>query len=158
MQVLSLIARGCTDRDIAAMLSIAFSTARKHRENLQRKLGLHKSVQLAVYYLERRPALAKATPSTLGLAPLSGRELEVLYLFAQGMSDKHVARQLAISDLTVRKHRANMQGKLAVSNICALLFEAYVAGWLVLPLPTDKQPTYALGALRLNNGVPTLIG
>jgi DNA-binding NarL/FixJ family response regulator len=55
-------------------------------------------------------------------------------LFARGLSDKQVARQLAISDLTVRKHRSNMQGKLGVSNSCALLFEAVASGWLVLPL------------------------
>jgi DNA-binding NarL/FixJ family response regulator len=29
-------------------------------------------------------------------------------LFAQGLSDKEVARKLGISDLTVRKHRSNM--------------------------------------------------
>lgn len=48
------------------------------------------------------------------------------------MSDKQAARHLRISDLTVRKHRANMQQKLAVSNICGLLYEAAMAGWLVL--------------------------
>lgn len=55
-------------------------------------------------------------------------------LFARGLSDKQVARMLGISDLTVRKHRGNMQAKLDVSNICALLFEAVLAGWLELPL------------------------
>ena len=55
-------------------------------------------------------------------------------LFAHGLSDKQVARVLGISDLTVRKHRSNMQAKLAVPNICALLFEAVLAGWLELPL------------------------
>lgn len=37
-QVLELIARGHSDRRVAATLVIALSTARKHRENLQRKL------------------------------------------------------------------------------------------------------------------------
>lgn len=48
------------------------------------------------------------------------------------MSDKQAARHLRISDLTVRKHRANMQQKLAVRNICGLLYEAAMAGWLML--------------------------
>lgn len=52
MQALSLIARGFTDRDIAVLLAVAFSTARKHRENVQRKLGLRKASQLTIYYLE----------------------------------------------------------------------------------------------------------
>lgn len=71
------------------------------------------------------------------------RELEVIHLFAEGMSDKQAARQLGISDLTVRKHRANMQSKLGVPNICALLFEAAVAGWLALPLPGNQAQTAA---------------
>lgn len=54
-QVLELIARGHSDRRVAATLAIALSTARKHRENLQRKLGLHKAPQLVLYYLERAP-------------------------------------------------------------------------------------------------------
>lgn len=62
-------------------------------------------------------------------------------LFACGLSDKQVARQLGISDLTVRKHRTNMQGKLAVTNICALLFEAVAGGWLVLPLAGNRRLT-----------------
>lgn len=73
------------------------------------------------------------------------RELEVMHLFAAGMSDKQAARQLGISDLTVRKHRTNMQSKLAVSNICALLFEAAAAGWLALPMPGHQERTQAPG-------------
>ena len=52
MQALSLIARGFSDRDISVLLDVSFSTARKHRENVQRKLGLRKASQLTIYYLE----------------------------------------------------------------------------------------------------------
>jgi DNA-binding CsgD family transcriptional regulator len=52
MQALSLIARGFSDREIAALLAVSLSTARKHRENVQRKLGLRKASQLTIYYLE----------------------------------------------------------------------------------------------------------
>lgn len=51
MQALSLIARGFTDGEIAALLAISSSTARKHRENVQRKLSLRKASQLTIYYL-----------------------------------------------------------------------------------------------------------
>ena len=37
--VLALIASGYTDRHVAQMLKFKTSTARKHRENLQFKLG-----------------------------------------------------------------------------------------------------------------------
>lgn len=52
MEALSLIARGFTDREIAELLTISLSTARKHRENAQRKLGLNKSAQMTIHYLE----------------------------------------------------------------------------------------------------------
>lgn len=64
MQALSLIARGFTDRDIAALLAISLSTARKHRENLQRKLQLRKSAQLTVYYLEHCADFGKKNRQT----------------------------------------------------------------------------------------------
>lgn len=129
IQALELIARGCTDRDIAAALAISLSTAHKHRENLQRKLDLHKSAQLVIYYLEQF-----AKPGEKGNLPrlLSERELEIIHLFAEGLSDKQVARELGISDLTVRKHRGNMQEKLQTTNICGLLFEAITKGELIL--------------------------
>lgn len=79
-----------------------------------------------------RQGIKKATVPGKGV--LSGRETEVIVLFARGLSDKQAARVLGISDLTVRKHRSNMQAKLDASNICALLFEAVLAGWLELPL------------------------
>lgn len=63
------------------------------------------------------------------------REREIMHLFAQGMSDKQAARHLGISDQTVRKHRTNMQAKLAAPNICALLYEAFATGWLAVPGP-----------------------
>lgn len=58
-EALSLVARGFTDREIAELLAISLSTARKHRENVQRKLDLHKSAQLTVHYLEHCMPRAK---------------------------------------------------------------------------------------------------
>ncbi|WP_442107394.1 response regulator transcription factor [Pseudomonas sp. NUPR-001] len=49
--VLSLIARGWTDRHIAEQLAIAFSTARKHRENLLAKLKVERASALVAIYL-----------------------------------------------------------------------------------------------------------
>lgn len=153
VQTLSLIARGCTDRDISALLCVSISTARKHREHLHSKLALNKSAQLAIYYLETFPTLETTNKTPLKSGKLSARELQIVQLFAQGLSDKEVARRLGISDLTVRKHRSNMQGKLAVANICELLYEAVVSGWLVLPL---RAPTKADNAADRAN--PATVG
>jgi LuxR family maltose regulon positive regulatory protein len=48
--------------------------------------------------------------------PLTSREVAVLELLAQHLSDKEIARSLSISPLTVRKHTANIFGKLQVHN------------------------------------------
>ncbi|MGF6176273.1 response regulator [Ensifer sp. 4252] len=49
MQILSLAAQGLTAREIAERLGISPLTARKHRENLMRKLSLHSAAELAAY-------------------------------------------------------------------------------------------------------------
>jgi len=48
--------------------------------------------------------------------PLSERELEVLNLIAQGLSNKEISRQLYISINTVKGHTRNIYEKLAVKN------------------------------------------
>ena len=50
------------------------------------------------------------------IAPLSERELEVLQLFAAGLSNQDVADQLIISLGTVKAHSSNIYRKLDVRN------------------------------------------
>lgn len=60
-------------------------------------------------------------PSTLSgnhrlVEDLSKREMEVLALLAEGLSDQEIANRLYISVRTVKKHNENIYGKLLVSN------------------------------------------
>ncbi|MBB4371093.1 DNA-binding NarL/FixJ family response regulator [Bradyrhizobium sp. cir1] len=48
-QILAMIPHGATNRDIASRLGISLLTARKHRENLMRKLDLHSGAELTAY-------------------------------------------------------------------------------------------------------------
>ena len=48
--------------------------------------------------------------------PLTQREEEVLELLAAGLTDREIGEQLVISPVTVKKHVANIYGKLGVSN------------------------------------------
>ncbi|TKT76149.1 response regulator transcription factor [Aquamicrobium sp. LC103] len=48
-QILLLVAQGLTARDVAERLGISPLTARKHRENLMRKLNLHSAAELTAY-------------------------------------------------------------------------------------------------------------
>lgn len=48
--------------------------------------------------------------------PLTERESAVLVLVAQGMANKQIARQLGISERTVRTHVSNILGKLGLAS------------------------------------------
>lgn len=49
-------------------------------------------------------------------ADLTGRELQILEMLADGSTNKQIARSLDISDNTVRHHVNNIMGKLQVSD------------------------------------------
>src|SRR5690349_5706170 len=48
--------------------------------------------------------------------PLTAREIQVLELLAEGLSNKGIAARLAISDQTVKFHVAAIAGKLGAAN------------------------------------------
>jgi DNA-binding NarL/FixJ family response regulator len=47
--ILQLVAEGLTSKDISQRLDISEATARKHRENIRRKLGIRNSAEMAAY-------------------------------------------------------------------------------------------------------------
>jgi DNA-binding NarL/FixJ family response regulator len=51
-----------------------------------------------------------------GAAGLTERELEILNLVAEGMSNRHVAARLVVTEQTVKFHLTNIYRKLKVSN------------------------------------------
>jgi DNA-binding NarL/FixJ family response regulator len=59
------------------------------------------------------PASAKATPV------LTPRELDVLGLVAQGLSNARIAQRLVLSEHTVHRHLANILRKLGLSSRAA---------------------------------------
>jgi len=60
------------------------------------------------------PARSK-TPQPL-VEPLTGRELEVLQLLAEDLSNREIGRRLFISLPTVKSHTRTIYGKLGVHN------------------------------------------
>lgn len=67
-------------------------------------------------------AATSAAPSDLSdpLGILTEREREVTHLVAQGLSNKEIARKLAISDGTIKLHLHNIYCKLSIANRTAL--------------------------------------
>lgn len=56
---------------------------------------------------------------------LTKRELEILRLISQALSNKQIGKELFISDQTVSVHRKNIMRKLGVSNTAGLIKAAY---------------------------------
>ncbi|HEX9014699.1 MAG TPA: response regulator transcription factor [Chloroflexota bacterium] len=62
--------------------------------------------------------------------PLSNREIEVLDLIAHGNSNKEIAKELGISDQTVKNHITSILRKLAVNDRTQAVVFAIRHGWI----------------------------
>ncbi|MEV4625055.1 response regulator transcription factor [Micromonospora sp. NPDC049523] len=62
--------------------------------------------------------------------PLSQRELEVLELIARGSTNREAARQLFISEATVKTHLLHVYAKLGVNDRAAAVATAFYRGYL----------------------------
>jgi DNA-binding NarL/FixJ family response regulator len=71
------------------------------------------------------PAAAPPAPDAL-----TDREVEVLRLVASGATNRESARQLFISEATVKTHLLHVYGKLGVRDRAAAVAEAYKRGLL----------------------------
>jgi LuxR family maltose regulon positive regulatory protein len=68
-------------------------------------------------------------PSPL-VEPLSERELEVLRLIAEGLSNREIAQRLFLALNTVKVHTRNIYGKLGVHNRTQAVMQARDLGLL----------------------------
>jgi ATP/maltotriose-dependent transcriptional regulator MalT len=72
--------------------------------------------------------LGNAPAGAPGPVGLTGREREVLALVAAGASNREVARELVLSEHTVRRHLQNIFAKLDVSSRTAAAAHAFRSG------------------------------
>jgi DNA-binding NarL/FixJ family response regulator len=63
---------------------------------------------------------------------LSGREIQVLQLIAEGHTNNSIARELGITVKTVEKHRANLMAKLNVHDLAGVVRTAVKFKLIVL--------------------------
>jgi len=63
---------------------------------------------------------------------LTERELDVLRLAAQGLSNREIADQLIVSPRTVQSHMANIFGKLNVGSRTEAVMVGLKRGWITL--------------------------
>jgi DNA-binding NarL/FixJ family response regulator len=74
-------------------------------------------------------------PTRPAIDPLTDRELEVLALLGQGMSNKEIAARLVIADCTVRTHVSNVLGKLGLASRTQAALYAVEHGIAAEPAP-----------------------
>ncbi|MBI3136315.1 MAG: response regulator transcription factor [Bacteroidetes bacterium] len=66
--------------------------------------------------------------AVLHVSQLTEREIEILKLVAQGMTNKEIGDSLNISHRTVDTHRTNLMKKLEVTNVAGLIRFAFKNG------------------------------
>jgi LuxR family maltose regulon positive regulatory protein len=93
--------------------------------------GAHARRLLAACERPAEPVTAAGRAHIAGLAePLTPREVEILRLIATGMQNQAIADHLVISLATVKRHIANIYGKLDVGHRTAALARAAELGLL----------------------------
>jgi NarL family two-component system response regulator LiaR len=73
--------------------------------------SLHPAIARKVLQEMQEPSRQTPTPD-----PLTSRELEVLRLVAQGLTNRQVSEQLTVTEATVRSHVSNVLSKLHLAN------------------------------------------
>jgi DNA-binding NarL/FixJ family response regulator len=80
--------------------------------------------------LPQSTVVSPTTARTRNDSGLTARELEVLRLVANGLTNQAIAEKLFVSDHTVHRHLANILNKLSVSSRAAAVAQAARRGLL----------------------------
>ena len=94
------------------------------------KSSLHPDIAIKLIQELKHPAKLEQ-----GNTPLSPREIDVLKLVAQGMGDQNIAKELTISEWTVRTHMRNILSKLHLANRTQAAIYALSEGLADLKMP-----------------------
>jgi DNA-binding NarL/FixJ family response regulator len=80
---------------------------------------------------EGGPPAGPHEPDAAAIGDLSERELEVLQLMARGFSNQEIAKELFVSNTTVKTHVSHILTKLGVRDRVQAVVEAYESGIVV---------------------------
>jgi DNA-binding CsgD family transcriptional regulator len=139
-ELVALLVRGKTNREMAETLLLSPATVRKHLEHVYAKLGVRSRTEavLRVLRLSRSttadqehdlaavvrsrllqtgPIAARASlPPPLPTLTLTARERDVLTLLAEGKRNAEIASILSIAPATVKRHLEHIYAKLGVQR------------------------------------------
>jgi DNA-binding NarL/FixJ family response regulator len=85
------------------------------------------------------PIPEERRPTADGLAPLTTREREILALVSEGTGNKQIAKQLWVTEQTVKFHLSNIYRKLQVSNRTEASRIAHATGLISLTTPSPDE-------------------
>jgi LuxR family maltose regulon positive regulatory protein len=92
---------------------------------------------LAAFHEVVTPSQGAGQPGLI--EPLSARELEVLALLGERLSNKEIAREMGISPMTVKRHTVNIYQKLLVQGRREAAARAVELGILSSPSPAEPR-------------------
>ena len=122
-----------TFADLPALVDVLAGLSKRHkaRKEIDTKLDTYLQNLLAVMSSRDGPPLStEALLQREGLKSLTGRELQILRLLDQDLTNKEIARELVLTIGTVRVHTSNVYRKLSVSNRRAAVSLAKALGFL----------------------------
>ena len=99
--------------------AVAAREARNAIESLHALGATHEEARARRFFRDFSPTTGQRT------SPLTDRQLEILKLVAQGLSNPDIAKRLRLSDHTVKRHVANLLTKLGLASRAAAV--AYAA-------------------------------
>jgi DNA-binding CsgD family transcriptional regulator len=118
------------DRDRLEEAIDLFEAAGEPYEAARARAALARETGEARHAEAARAAFAKLSGDTRAPSVLSPRELEVLRLVCEGLSDPEIAARLVLSEHTVHRHVANIRTKLRQPSRAAAAAYAARAGLL----------------------------
>jgi DNA-binding NarL/FixJ family response regulator len=90
--------------------------------------GMYVSPEIMAKSLEKMVLLSRENQRSVSSVALSKRELEVLKLLAEGLTNNEIAEKLFTSRRTIETHRKNLIDKTASKNTAALIRFAIMNG------------------------------
>ena len=106
-------------------LFIAIQTVMKGESYMSIGLSLTNTTGMHTQFMHNGKITASFEDRFIKKYKLTKREIEVLKLVGQAMSNKEIAKELFISDQTVSVHRKNIMKKLDVNSTASLIRFSY---------------------------------
>jgi two-component system, NarL family, response regulator LiaR len=103
--------------------------------------SLHPRIARKLLHELGRPSLKeRPLPQPQATEPLTQREVDVLHLVAQGLSNQQIADDLSIAEVTVRTHVSHILDKLHLANRVQATLYALREGLTTLDNGLDHKP------------------